>query len=246
LVIGAILDLLGICAASIWRRAAPRALRFLLFYCRRALAVDLSARISAHFRRNVAVSSERFPKSDSRFSDKKRAGQKACTRGRKDLMRNLFIGTGLVGLMLSLGGCSNPLGEPIWSNWDSGQKPVTAYDTESAATPTGAITGRPSYDGGYKPIQTDGRAPQGAVETAPLSPPPGSSLSPAGSGPRADLPPDPYQSRLIQRTRPLALSGLGSSAVGSGAQAVAQTTVTQRTLPLVIAGKGTDRGASRD
>ena len=109
-------------------------------------------------------------------------------------MSKRVVSIGAIGLALGLAACSgggNPLGDPVWKGWDTGQKPVSAYDAEGgASTPTGAI---PPADAGYSTgygasqPRDDGRAPQGAVETTPLAPPPGSTMSAPGSGPHAGM-----------------------------------------------------------
>jgi hypothetical protein len=104
------------------------------------------------------------------------------------LMATRSVYLGLAGLALGLGACSsNPLGDPVWSGWDNGQKAVSAYDAQGAAsTPTGAIPPQQSgYSAGYGDYRSDGRTTQGGVQSAPLAPPPGASISPPGSGPRA-------------------------------------------------------------
>jgi len=93
--------------------------------------------------------------------------------------RSAFIGLA-GGLALGLGACSsNPLGDPVWSGWDNGQKAVSAYDTHEAETPTGAI---PPQETGYS-THYGGTGTSG-IQSAPLAPPPGSTASPPGSGPR--------------------------------------------------------------
>jgi len=169
------------------------------------------------------------------------------------------IHLGLAGLALGgLTACSNPMGDPVWSGWDTGAKPVTAYETDGGATtPTGALppaSQTPSADQGYSQYQYAPRPSNGSapLESAPLPPPPGSSMSPPGSGPRAALPPisnpapgtlqvpaTQTSATLAQPTPPLTVAGLGSEA--TAAPKVLHKPVTQRTLPLVVSGQGNER-----
>lgn len=162
------------------------------------------------------------------------------------LRRALLIATPLV--LAACADLQNPLGEPIWSSWDNGQGPVSAYDPRaSIVTPyegTGSITPASAtvpasmgYDR-WTPVETDGTAPLAPLETQPLAPPPGlggpTPLSSAGA-------PDPYEARHIQHTPPLAVTGLGAEQRTGTAP---RTTLTTRTLPLVVTGEGLDATSS--
>lgn len=144
--------------------------------------------------------------------------------------------------MLMLAGCSNlknPLGEPIWSNWGSGQTPVSAYDADRAAsTPTGAL---PAPDNAYG-ASAEGRAPvAGApIEAAPLPPPRELHDRAPRSEPRADFTP---QSPAAEPTRVAQVSE-PALVPQKPEQSPVSESAPMRTLPLIIVGQGIDRGTT--
>jgi hypothetical protein len=152
---------------------------------------------------------------------------------------------------LALSACvQNPMGDPVWSGWDQGGKPVAA--TDEAAQPTGSISPAATTGYGQTGYSQSGYGqaggPPAALESAPLPPPPGSTAAPP-DGPRADAAPpatgpDPYESHYGQPARAIMTSS--TAAVGKPLDATPHPAgkVTQRTAPLVVSGEGVERKAS--
>jgi hypothetical protein len=126
----------------------------------------------------------------------------------------------LVFTPLLLGACShNPLGEPVWSNWDGGAQPVHALDAsaqgptyQGPSEATGAIAPAPYYN--RAPIESQPMGAPTPLQSSSLPPPP------TDTGPAVD----PYQPHYMS-----APSGKPS------------TSMTQRTQPLSMAGTGAER-----
>ena len=156
---------------------------------------------------------------------------------------------------LFLAACAeNPMGDPVWSGWDQGGKPVSAND--EAAQPTGSIS--PAATTGYGQ-SADGQpthygetsGPPAPLESAPLPPPPGASAAP--DGPRADAMsapapsgPDPYEPHYTYTNTPQRVSEAQPAAASGKPVSIvphASTPVVQRTAPLSLAGQGTERAS---
>jgi hypothetical protein len=119
---------------------------------------------------------------------------------------------------LLLGACAhNPMGEPVWSNWDGGAQPVHALDAsaqgptyQGPSEPTGAIAPAPNYN--RAPIESEPIGAPTQLQSSSLPPPPAA---------------DPYQPHYMS-----APSGRPSASTGQ---------MTQRTQPLSVSGTGAER-----
>jgi hypothetical protein len=136
---------------------------------------------------------------------------------------------------LLLAACAeNPLGDPVWSDWDHGAKPVAALDStgQGASEPTGAIAATPNYS--HSSVETQPLNAPAPLDSAALPPPPAAEMAPAPAA-------DPYQTHYIGAPKQIVpVHANASEKLGH------VSTGPVRTAPLDVTGTGSERNGKND